>query len=794
MRIAVVHGGRRCLAKPRDFAYLHGPMTENFIREMVRADVQAGKHGGQVVTRFPPEPNGFLHIGHAKAICIDFGIAKEFGGRCHLRMDDTNPTTEDVSYVEAIQRDVKWLGFDWNEHMYYASDYFERYYELGEKLIRLGRAYVCDLPDEEFSEKYRGTITEHGKESPYRKRTVDENLDLFRRMRKGEFPDGAKVLRARIDMTSPNMKMRDPPLVRIKHAHHYRTGDAWCIYPLYDYAHCLEDSFEGVTHSLCTMEFESARELYDWVIQATEVPHVPKQTEFARLNLTYTVMSKRKLLQLVEQKHVSGWDDPRMPTIAGLRRRGYTPEAIREFCARIGVAKNLSTVDVALLESCVRDDLDTRSPRVMCVQKPLELVVESYPENEVEELDAPYWPAGTEPAPSVPSAHRGSRKLPFSRRLFIEQDDFAETPPKGWKRLAPGAEVRLRHGYIVTCTRFEKDAQGRITRVVCTHDPATRGGVAPGGKRIEGTIHWVSADHAKDVEVRVYDRLFQSEAPGEGDRDWLADLNPGSLAVVNAKGEPSLASAKPGERLQFERLGFYYVDPDTNHGAPIFNRTVALKDGWARATAKTSPASAPAPRAPSKVTMPAVPAAIREAVALAPEAKALVDAHGLTADEARVLVQEQGLRALFDAAIASADGEKHAKSVASLLANDVLGELRARRLDRAAFDGAAVVELVAILDRGTISSKQAKEVLGEMIVSGKGARAIVEEKGLKQIASADALEPAVDAVLAANGDVVARYKAGNANVFGALVGMVMKQTKGQGNPKLVSDLLKKKLG
>jgi len=789
------------------------PAPSDFIREMIRADVAAGKHGGKVVTRFPPEPNGFLHIGHAKAICLDFGVAKEMGGRCHLRMDDTNPTTEDVAYVAAIQRDVKWLGFDWGEHMYYASDYFERYYELGEKLIRLGRAYVCDLPDEEFSEKYRGTITEPGKESPYRARSVEENLDLFRRMRKGEFKDGEKVLRARIDMASPNMKMRDPPLVRIKHAHHYRTGDTWCIYPLYDYAHCLEDSFEGVTHSLCTMEFESARELYDWVIQATEVPHVPRQTEFARLNLTYTVMSKRKLLQLVEQKRVSGWDDPRMPTIAGLRRRGYTPESIRDFCARIGIAKNLSTVDVALLESCVREDLDRRAPRVMCVQRPLELVVESYPEGEVEELDAPYWPGGTDAGESVPAAYRGSRKLPFSRALYIEQDDFAESPPKGWKRLAPGAEVRLRHGYIVTCTRFEKNERGDIVRVFCTHDPATRGGQAPAGKRVDGTIHWVSAAQAKEVEVRLYDRLFRSEAPGEGEGDWLDDLNPASLSVVRAKAEPSLASAEVGARFQLERLGFYVVDDDSKPGAIVLNRTVALKDAWARAVAKSVPQAA-AIREPSivtkpvtkpdkaslKMTSPAGPQAKRLAAVaavaaeLAPQVKALVDAHGLTTDEARVLAQEDVLRALFDAALATDEGKSNAKAVASLLVNDLLGELRSRRLDAAPFGGAAVSELVALAQAGTISKKQAKDVLAAMITTGKGARAIVDEQGMKQIASADALGPLVDQVLADNADAVARYKAGNTNVFGALVGMVMKHTKGQGNPKLVSDLLREKLG
>jgi glutaminyl-tRNA synthetase len=780
----------------------------DFIRDMIRADVTAGKHGGKVVTRFPPEPNGHLHIGHAKAICIDFGVAKEFGGRCHLRMDDTNPTTEDVSYVEAIQRDVKWLGFDWGEHLYYASDYFERYYELAERLIERGRAYVCDLPDEEFGASYRGTITEAGKESPYRTRTVAENLDLFRRMRKGEFKDGEKVLRAKIDMSSPNMKMRDPPLVRIKHAHHYRTGDAWCIYPLYDYAHCLEDSFEGVTHSLCTMEFESARELYDWVIQATEVPHVPKQTEFARLNLTYTVMSKRKLLQLVEQKLVSGWDDPRMPTIAGFRRRGYTPESIRDFIGKVGVAKNLSTVDVALLESCVRDDLDRRSPRVMCVRKPIELVIESFPENEVEELDAPYWPTGSEAADSVSPAMRGSRKLPFSRTIYVEQEDVVELPPTGWKRLAPGRQVRLRHGYIVTCTRVEKE-NGEIVRVYATHDPATRGGVAPDGKRIDGTIHWVSAAHAKDVEVRIYDRLFTSELPGareEDGRDWLEDMNPAALVVMRAKTEPIVAQAQPGDRFQFERVGFFHADPDSKPGAPIFNRTVALKDSWAKVTGKSALAA-------SKATSPAVPlakraaaiaaaAAIEEkraaaaAAPLEPAAQALVDSHGLTADEARVLVQEPVLRALFDGAISSATSEapKHARAIASVLVNDLLGEMRTKKLDAVPFDGSAILDLVLLGTEGTISTKQAKDVLAEMIASGKAPRAIVLARGMKQIASADALGPVVDEVLAANGDVVARYRGGNLNVFGAIVGMVMKQTKGQGNPKMVAELVKEKLG
>ena len=752
----------------------------DFIRDMIRADLAKNAYGGKVVTRFPPEPNGYLHIGHAKAICLDFGVAAEFGGHCHLRMDDTNPTTENMEYVEAIQRDVRWLGFDWGEHMYYASDYFERFFELGEKLVRLGRAYVCDLSEEEFSEKYRGTIAEAGKESPYRSRPVEESLDLYRRMRAGEFPAGARVLRAKIDMASPNMKMRDPPLVRIKHAHHYRTGDAWCVYPLYDYAHCLEDSFEGVTHSLCTMEFESARELYDWVIAATEVPHVPHQTEFARLNLTYTVMSKRKLLELVEQKRVSGWDDPRLPTIAGLRRRGYTPEAIREFCSKIGVAKNLSTVDVALLEACVRDDLDRKSPRVMAVLRPLKVVLENLAEGEVETIDAPFWPDATEPPDGAASV---GRALPFSRTLFVERDDFMEQPPDGYHRLAPGASVRLRHASIITCHGVVKDERGEIVELRCTHEKDAK-------KRVLGTIHWVSAEHAVDVEVRLYDRLFSVEAPGDGGRDPMEDLNPRSLEALRAKAEPSLGSARSGDRFQFERLGYFYADPDTRSGAPVFNRVVALKDSWAKVKKKTE-----APKVPKKERQ-AEAAAPREARAaeLSPEATAFRDAHGLSQEAARVIAQEPLLSALMDQALASPGGRELAKPVSLLLVNEVLGEARAQKRDALPFEGAALVEVATLLKDGTLSSAQAKEVLAAMIATGESPRAIVEKKGLAQIATADALVPLVDEVLAANADAAGRYRAGNTNVLGALVGMVMKKTGGRANAKLVSELLKQKLG
>jgi glutaminyl-tRNA synthetase len=756
--------------------------ASDFIRDMIREDVAAGRYGGQVVTRFPPEPNGYLHIGHAKAICVDFGVAAELGGRCHLRMDDTNPTTENMEYVEAIQRDVRWLGFDWGEHMYYASDYFERFYELGQKLIRLGRAYVCDLSEDEFAQKYRGTITQPGNDSPYRARSVDENLDLFRRMRAGEFQAGERVLRARIDMASPNMKLRDPPLVRIKHAHHYRTGDAWCIYPLYDYAHCLEDSFEGVTHSLCTMEFESARELYDWVIAATEVPHVPHQTEFARLNLTYTVMSKRKLLELVEKKHVSGWDDPRLPTLAGLRRRGFTPEAIRDFCAKIGVAKNLSTVDVALLESCVRDDLDRRSPRVMAVLRPLKLVIESLPEGSLETLDAPYWPEGTRPAGEGTAS---SRPLPFSRTLFIERDDFMEDPPAGYHRLAPGRSVRLRHACVVTCTSVVKNAAGEVIEVRCSHAAA-----AP-GKRVDGTLHWVSAEHALDAEVRLYDRLFSVESPGAGDGDFIAEMNPRSLEILRAKLEPSVARARAGDRFQFERLGFFYADPDTKDGAPVFNRVVPLKDSWAKAA--TGEASKPSAPKKERKADKGKDAPKAEQAELSPEAASLRDTHGLPAEVARVIAHERLLNELFGQALAAPGGGGVAKPLALLLVNEVLGESRARKLETLPFDGSALVDLQQLQAEGTVSSAQVKEVLLQMLSTGKAPREIVAESGLAQISGADALSPIIDEVLAESADVVGRYRAGNQNVFGALVGLVMKKSRGRANAKLVTELLKQKL-
>jgi glutaminyl-tRNA synthetase len=544
----------------------------DFIRAIVSEDVAAGRNESRVATRFPPEPNGYLHIGHAKSICLNFGVASEFGGICNLRFDDTNPTKEDVEYVEGIEDDVRWLGFEW-KGLYFASDYFEQLYEYAQHLIRRGLAYVDSQSAEEIRVN-RGTLTAPGVDSPWRGRSVDENLDLFARMRAGEFEDGAHVLRAKIDMASPNINMRDPVLYRIRHARHHRTGDAWCIYPMYDFAHPPSDAIEHITHSLCTLEYEDHRPLYDWVIDNLPVPSKPRQIEFARLNLTYTVMSKRRLLELVGEKHVRGWDDPRMPTIVGMRRRGYTAEAIRAFCERIGVAKRENVVDVALLEHAVREDLNKRAPRVMAVLRPLRVVVENYPEGQSEDVDVVN-------NPEDPSA--GTRKVPFSRVLYIERDDFREDPPKKFFRLAPGREVRLRCAYFITCTSVIKDeATGEIVELICRYDPATRGGDAPDGRKVKATLHWVSAAHAVDAEVRLYDRLFNVEQPG-ANGDYRLDLNPNSLEVIeDAKVEPSAAVAAAGTRFQFERLGYFCVDSDSTTDRPVFNRTVTLKDSWAK--------------------------------------------------------------------------------------------------------------------------------------------------------------------------------------------------------------------
>jgi glutaminyl-tRNA synthetase len=546
----------------------------NFIRDIIVRDLETNKFEGRVQTRFPPEPNGYLHLGHAKSICLNFGLAAEFGGKANLRFDDTNPEKEEQEYVDAIIRDVRWLGFDWEDRMFYASDYFDQLHAWAVQLIKAGKAYVDDQSAEEIR-KSRGNLTEPGKDSPYRERSVEENLALFERMRKGEFPDGLRTLRAKIDMASPNLNMRDPVMYRILHAEHHRTGNKWCIYPLYDFAHGQSDSLEKVTHSICTLEFEDHRPLYNWFIEQLGIFH-SQQIEFDRLNLTHTLLSKRKLLQLVNERHVRGWDDPRMPTLSGVRRRGYTPEALRNFCNSTGVSKTNGTIELAMLEHFLREDLNKRAPRVMVVLRPLKVVIDNYPEGQVEQMDAINNPE---------DATAGTRKVPFSRVLYIEQDDFRENPPKQFYRLSPGREVRLRYGYFVTCTNVVKDDSGKVIEVHCTYDPATRGGNAADGRKVKSTIHWVSAEHAINAEVRIYENLFVKEDPNEVEegKDWTANLNPNSLEVIgDAKLEPSLANAATGNGYQFERLGYFCVDPDSKPGAPVFNRTVALKDAWAR--------------------------------------------------------------------------------------------------------------------------------------------------------------------------------------------------------------------
>jgi glutaminyl-tRNA synthetase len=556
-----------------------GAAPSNFIRETILDDLKTNKFEGRVQTRFPPEPNGYLHIGHAKSISLNFGLADEFGGKCNLRFDDTNPSKEETEYVDSIIEDARWLGGDWGDRLFYASDYFGQLYEWAIQLIRAGKAYVCDLSADEVR-KQRGTLTEPGQESPYRNRSVEENLELFARMKAGEFPDGARTLRAKIDMASPNLNMRDPVMYRILHAEHHRTGNTWCIYPMYDFAHGQSDSIERITHSICTLEFEDHRPLYDWYVEQLGIYH-PQQIEFDRLNLTYTLLSKRKLLQLVQQGLVRGWDDPRMPTISGLRRRGYSPEAIRSFCRRVGVSKTNGITELGLLEYFLREDLNRRAHRVMAVLRPLRVVIDNYPEGQVEYMEAVN-------NPEDPS--QGTRQVPFSRVLYIEQDDFREDPPKQYFRLSPGREVRLRYGYLVTCTRVVKDSNGQVTEVHCSYDPATRGGNTPDGRKVKGTIHWVSAEHAIEAEVRLYDNLFTKEDPNDAaeSQDFTANLNPNSLEVVHAaKLEPSLRDAKPGSRYQFERLGYFSVDPDTTPQKLVFNRTVALRDTWAKIEKKS---------------------------------------------------------------------------------------------------------------------------------------------------------------------------------------------------------------
>lgn len=758
-------------------------MSENesshFIRDIIEADVEAGRYGGRVVTRFPPEPNGFLHVGHAKSICLNFGVAKRFDGVTFLRMDDTNPTTEDEKYVRSIQEAVRWLGFDWGDRMRYASDYFDRLYAWAEQLIEQGDAYVCSLSEEQMRET-RGTVTEPGVPSPYRARTPDENLDLFRRMKAGEFENGAHTLRARIDMAHPNMKLRDPPLYRIRHAHHYRTGDKWCIYPLYDFAHCLSDAIEGITHSICTLEFENNRPLYDWILEKVGIVDPPHQYEFARLNLTRTVMSKRKLNSLVKDGYVSGWDDPRLPTLLGMKRRGITPEALRRFCEEIGVAKANSLLEFERLEAVVRDDLERRSPRVMAVLDPLRVVVTNWPEGKEDVFDAPSWPEESE--------RTDTRKLPFSRVLYVERSDFEEVPPKGWRRLSPGAEVRLRHAYLIRCDEVVKNEAGDVVELRCSYDPQSRGGQAPDGRKVRGTLHWVSAAHAVDAEVRLYDDLFTTDVPDDVPEgiDWRDTLNPQSLVTVaGAKVEPSLKGATGEGRYQFERQGFFVLDDDSTPDRLVFNRTIALKDTFVKK--KAAPVvekAAPQTHAPSTDDRAARLTASEQ------EAFATLESRGLSKEDALVLAQDAALRAFFEDALAV---HPSPKALVRWVANELARVVKDTPLGNLPLTARGVGTLARLVEEGTISGTAGKEVFDLLVKEGGDPERIVEEKGLAT-PSDSAIEALVDEVLARHADEAERFRGGAKNLMGFFVGQAMRASKGRADAKTVSALLAKKLG
>jgi glutaminyl-tRNA synthetase len=767
-----------------------GNERNDFIRDIIDADLAAKRHT-QIRTRFPPEPNGYLHIGHAKSISLNFGLALEYGGTCNLRYDDTNPTKEEVEYVESIERDVRWLGFA-PTAVLYASDTFGQMYDLAEKLIRDGKAYVCSLDDEQIR-VYRGTLSEPGKPSPDRDRPAAENLDLFRRMRAGEFPDGTYTLRARIDMAASNMKMRDPLLYRIRHAHHHRTGDAWCLYPMYDYAHPLEDAFEAITHSICTLEFENNRELYDWVIEHTGVPARPHQYEFARLALDYTLMSKRKLLKLVEEKAVKGWDDPRMPTIAGMRRRGYRPEAIRAFCDMIGVAKNNSTVDIGKLEFAVRDDLNKVAPRALAVVRPLKVVLTTLAAEE--SIEAPSFPPELAAAAGTAAT---TRALPLARELYIDREDFQEVPEKGYLRLAPGRTVRLRYGYCITCDEVVRDASGQIVELRASHLPETLHGKSPAdGRKIFGVIHWLAAKHAVAAELRLYDRLFKVTKPDEGG-DVMANLNPDSLVVVQGFVEPSLAAAQPGDRFQFERVGYFAVDSeDSKPGALVFNRVVGLRE--AAPVAEVADVAAPTAEksAKAKTRPPRRSGAEFRAEARARDAElAAAFARyrgelGLSESEADLVAGDRATRDLFEATLAA--GAK-AAGAARLIVNELPRVLGDAELADSKLTGAALAGLLALLDAGTITGPAGKDVLAELVAQGGDPRAIVESRGLSSLADAGALAAIVDDVLAKHAAKVAEYRSGRTGLIGFFVGQVVRAAGGKASPQLVQEVVAKKLG
>jgi glutaminyl-tRNA synthetase len=802
------------------------PEPRDFIRAIVAEDVKAGKNGGRVVTRFPPEPNGYMHIGHAASVCLNFGIAEESGGVCHLRFDDTNPETEDIRFVEAMIEDVRWLGFEWGEHLYFASDYFQRMYDFAEHLIGEGKAYVDSLSEEEIRD-YRGTVTEPGRPSPYRERSVEENLDLFRRMQAGEFPDGAHVLRGKLDLASPNMRLRDPIFYRIRHAHHYRTGDRWRIYPMYDYAHPIEDAIECVTHSICTLEFENSRPIYDWIVANIPLECTPRQYEFARRNLDFTVMSKRMLLQLVRDGHVAGWDDPRMPTIAGLRRRGFTPGSIRTFAELAGVGKMDNRVDIGKLEFAIRDELNREAKRVLCVLDPVRVVITNYPEGETEMLDAPYFPR------DVP--REGSRSVPFSRVVYIDRDDFDENPPPGYHRLAPGREVRLRYAYVIRCDEVIRDEMGAIVELRCTYDPSSRGGAKVSGRSVKGTVHWVSADQSLPCAVRLYDRLFTVPNPDEGEEEFTSYLNPESLVVATgARIEPSVADDPRETHYQFERLGYFWRDPvDSVAGALVFNRTVTLRDTWSSRVQEQPLASelagggASAPEAGGRLAVdggrttrarrsaePSTPAgkstedggsgpaSAEIADAGAPPVEALrtpgLDARrrryvselGVGEAEAEIITRDEGTADSFEGSL---EAGASARGAANWLVHELPREAGGRSLGELPLSPLGLGRLVALVESGVISSNAGREVLAELIREGGDPEAIVEREGLRQISDVDALAPIVDDIIARNAAKAEEYRAGRTGLLGLFIGQVMKRTGGRANPEVVRELVEQRL-
>ena len=745
--------------------------NKNFLSAIAAEDLKSGKYS-EIVTRFPPEPNGFPHIGHAKSIFINFGIAKEYNGHCNLRMDDTNPTKEDTKYVQALQDAVTWLGYEWEGNVRFTSDYFAQIHEWAIELIKMGKAYVDSLSEEEIRE-YRGTVTEAGKRSKYASRSVEENLELFEKMRKGEFKEGEHILRAKIDMSAPNMKLRDPLLYRIRHTEHFRTGGEWKIYPMYDFAHCLSDYIEGVTHSICTLEFENNRDIYDWVLDTLQLtPPRPYQHEFARLGINYTVMSKRKLLELVNEKVVDGWDDPRLPTIAGYRRKGYTPEAILTFCDQVGVAKANSTVDVSQLEFCIRDDLNKKVPRVLAVLNPLKVTIENY-EGDGEIIDAPYYPH------DVPK--EGSRRLPFSREIYIEREDFEENPPKGYFRLTPEQPVRLRHGYIITCKEIIKDANGEIIEIKAEYNRESKSGSDTSGIKVKSAIQWVSAAEALEIEVRLYDRLFASEAP-----EGIEDVNPDSLQIIkNALIEPDVIKNRPDERFQFERVGYFYADPiEYSDAKPVFNKIVGLKESWGKKKKNKQPQKTQE----KKVQIDGEVAPMSSAQQALFEEYTSVQK--LNTEVANTLARDTTLTTFYKEALALLDSPVN---LANIITNEVAREIKEQGVASLKFTPSQIAALIKLVDDGTISNKIAKEVFEAMRSSGENPEDIVKERGLVQISDPAQITPIIEDVIEKNPDNVAKFKDGNKKLLGFFVGQVLKATGGKANPKMVNELVAQKL-